>query len=124
MVTLYRFHACGAWHTVEEDLVNFVRQCLYCVDFRLGHTGSCPLGEPLHSLEIEEILHFDYVSLRASDLLGPGDVIKRDCYYVQVIMGGVVRFIWLELTVSFTSEVASRTMMMWRTVRANASFRE
>ncbi|CAN0436306.1 unnamed protein product [Ascophyllum nodosum] len=37
---------------MEEDVTEFVQQCLHCVDSRAGNVVSRPLGEILYGMKI------------------------------------------------------------------------
>lgn len=63
---------CGtfcAWAGMENVVVEFVGQCLYCVDPEAGNMVHRPLGEVIHGMEVGEVLHFNNLRLGASDVL-------------------------------------------------------
>ena len=48
----------------------FVKQCLHCMDSKAGEKIPRPLGETVHGRRLGEVLHFDYLYMGDSCLLG------------------------------------------------------
>ena len=45
-------------------------QCLHCMDSKAGEKVPRPLGETVHGTRPGEVVHFDYLYVGASGLLG------------------------------------------------------
>ena len=105
--TMHRLGAYYVWEGMKKDVIEFVQQCLHCVDSRAGNVVPRPLGEILHGTEVGEVLHFDYLNL--------GDI--DDGYaYVLVPVDDVSSFVSLQPAASCTSEVDARSILEWVSV--------
>lgn len=86
-------HRCGtlcAWAGMENVVVEFVRQCLYCVYPEAGNMVHRPLGEVIHGMEVGEVLYFNNLRLGASDvlLIQSDGVSGVDYFYLFVLLDG------------------------------------
>ena len=98
---------------MEKDIAKFVCQCLHCVDSKAGSAMPRPLGDLVHSTEVGDVLHFDYLSLGESDVVDAGGLIDGGYKHVLVLMDGLSRFVWLEGIVSCSMEEAARFELKW-----------
>ena len=111
--TIHRLGVYCAWDNMEKDMVKFVRQCLHCVDSKAGNTMPRPLGDLVHGTEVDDVLHFDYLSLRKTDAIDTGDLVDPGYKYLLELMVDVSRFVWLEEAGSCSMEVAARSVLKW-----------
>ena len=65
--TLHHGGASCVWVGVDNDGNEFVRQRLHCADAKAGNVIPHPLCSLVHGSEVGDVLHFDYLRLRASD---------------------------------------------------------
>ena len=110
--TTLRLGAYCAWDNMEKDM-KFVPQCVHCFDLKAGNAMPHPLGDLVHVTEVDDVLHFDYLSLGKRDATDTGDLVDGCYKLVLVVMDGVSRFVWLEEAVSCSMEVAARSVLKW-----------
>ena len=102
--TMHRLGAYCVWEGMKENVVEFVQQCLHCVDSRAGNVVPRPLGEILHGTEVGKVLPSDFLKLDDSE----------DGYaYALVLVDDVSSFDSLQPAASCTSEVAARSILEW-----------
>ena len=111
--TLHRLSAYCAWVNMENDVEEFVRQCLNCADSRAGNAVTRPLADLVHGTDVGDVLHFDYLSLGESDAIDVGGLVEGGYKHVLVLMDDVSRFVWLEAAASCSMEVAARAVLRW-----------
>ena len=58
------------WIRMEEHVTEFVKQCLHCMDSKAREKVPRSLGETVHGTRPGEVVHFDYLYVGASGLLG------------------------------------------------------
>jgi hypothetical protein len=75
---------------MQADIKQFVNKCLNCVDDRLGEKVPWPLGELIHGEQPNEVLHFDFLHLGASELG------KSEYKYVLVLYDNFTEICLLE----------------------------
>ena len=109
--TTLRLGAYFAWDNMEKDIAKFVPQCVHCFDLKAGNSMPRPLGDLVHVTEVDDVLHFDYLSLGKSDAIDTGGLVDWCYKLVLVVMDGVSRFVWLEEAVSCSMEVAARSVL-------------
>ena len=108
-----RLGAYCAWDNMEKDIAKFIRQCLHCTDSKAGNAVPRPLGDLVHGTKVDDVLHFDYLSLGESDAIDMGGLVDGGYKHVLVLMDDVSRFVWLEEAVSCSMEVAARSVLKW-----------
>ena len=113
MATSHRLGAYCVWDNVEKDIAKFFCQSQHCVDSKAGNAMPHPLGDLVHGTEVNDVLHFDYLSLGESDAIVTGGMSDGGYKHVLVLMDHVNRFIWLEGAVSCSMEVAARSVLKW-----------
>ena len=59
--TLVRLQEFCASQGMENQVREFVRQCLHCADSRADEVVPHPLGETVHGTMPGEVVHFDYL---------------------------------------------------------------
>ena len=72
-----------------------------------------PLGDLVRGTEVDDVLHFDYLSLGKNDAIDTGGLVDGGYKHVLVLMDNVSRFVWLEEAVSCSMEVAARSVLKW-----------
>ena len=95
--TLHLLRERFVWMGLDADVGTFVRQCLHCLKVRGGRTVPRPWGDTLHANGSHQILHFDFMFIRAAD---PST--EHGYEYLLVIMDGFSRFV--ELVRSATAD--------------------
>ena len=55
--TLVRLQEFCVWSGMEAQIREFVRQCLHCADTRSGDVFPHPLGETVHGIAPNEVVH-------------------------------------------------------------------
>ena len=73
------------WFRMEEDITEFVKKCLHCMDSKAGEKVTRPLGETMHSTRPGEVVHFDYLYVGASGPVGD-DGLDEDGGYRQILV--------------------------------------
>ena len=111
--TAHRLGAYCAWDNMEKDIIKFILQCLHCVDSKAGNAMPRLLGDVVHGTAVDDVLHFDYLSLGESDGIDMGGLVDGGYKPVRVLMDDVSRFVWLEEAVSCSMEVAARLVLKW-----------
>ena len=111
--TTHRLGAYCVWGNIENDIAKFVRQCLHCVDSEAGNTWPRPLGDLVYGMEVDDVLHFDYLSLGESDATDTSGLVDWGYKHELVLMDDVSLFVWLEAAVSCSMEVAARSVLKW-----------
>ena len=103
--TLHHLSTYCTWVNMENDVEEFVRQCLNCADSRAGNAVTRPLADVVHGTDVGDVLHFDYLSLGESDAIDVGGLVEGGYKHVLVLMDDVSRFVWLEAAASCSMEV-------------------
>jgi hypothetical protein len=98
------------WGSMREDTRLFVSRCLNCVDGRLGEKMPRPLGELVHGKEPNQVLHFDFLHLGASELG------ESEYKYVLVLYDDFSEICHLEACITATMEMAARGLMEWASI--------
>ena len=112
--TPHRLGSYCALANTEKDIAEFVRQCLHCVDSKAGNAMPRLLGDLVHGTEVGDVLHFDYLSLGKSDAIDTGGLVDGGYkYMLLILMDDVGWFVWLEEAVSYSMEVAARSVLKW-----------
>lgn len=53
------------WQTIKQDLAEFINTCLHCLAMTGPHKVPRPIGMQMHATKPNEILHLDYLYIRA-----------------------------------------------------------
>ena len=78
---------------MKVRVTEFVKQYLYCMDSKAGETMLRPLGETVHGRRLGKVLHFDYLYVRDSGLLGKDGLYDGDGFkYILVMMVDLSEF--------------------------------
>ena len=59
--TLQRLQGYCCWFRMEVHVIEFVKQCLHCMDSKAGKKIPPPLGKTVHGRRPGEVLYFDYL---------------------------------------------------------------
>ena len=59
-------------------MTKFVKQCLHCMDSKAGEKIPRPLEETVHGTRSGEVLHFDFLYVGDSGLLGKDGLNEGD----------------------------------------------
>lgn len=97
-----------AWDNMDSDVGTFTRQCLHCLRVRGGRKVPRPWGDTLHANDIHQVLHFDYMYIRAADAST-----DHGHQYVLVIMDGFSRFVELVPSASADARTVVDALLMW-----------
>ena len=90
----------------------FVKHCLHCMDSKTGEKIRRPLGETVHTTRPGEVLHFDFLYVGDSGLLGKDGFGEGDGFkYILVMMGYLSNFAWLEPTESCTAASTAKHLL-------------
>lgn len=92
------------WTGLRRDTTDFVQSCLFCVLSKTGSKIPRPLSRTLHASRPNEVLHFDYLYLGASE---SGEM------YVLVLKDDLSGYCWIEETKSANAEHAAATLARW-----------
>ena len=84
------------WQEMEKDVVNFVKKCLHCQDYKAGKMVPRPMGGVVHGESVGKVLHFDFLHVGASGSLGTEDVGNQGYQYLAVIVDDLSNFVWME----------------------------
>jgi hypothetical protein len=64
--TLAKIEPKVRWDSLNEDVDTFMKSCLLCKVSASGDSVPTPMSETLHSDQVGEILHFDYMYMGPS----------------------------------------------------------
>ena len=92
------------WKFMDEDVREFVGQCIHCLVSRTGDTIPRPLGRQLHGQRPNEVLHLDFLYLGES---------STGQKYALVLREDFSGFVWLFPFESATSEAAAEALASW-----------
>jgi transposase InsO family protein len=96
------------WPNMESDVRAFVRQCLHCLRVRGGRTIPRPWGDTLHANGPNQVLHFDYMYVRALEAAS-----DHEYQYILVIMDGFTRLVELVPSASADARTAVNALLLW-----------
>ena len=103
-----------SWFRMEVHVIEFVKQCLHCMDSKAGEKIPRPLGETVHGRRPGEVLHFDFLYLGDSGPLGKDGLDERDGFkYILVMTYDLSNFVWLEPTESCTAASTAKHLLRW-----------
>ena len=98
----------------EDSRDEFVKECLHCMDPKVGEKIRRPLGETVHGRRPSEVLRFDYLYVGDSGPLGNDGLDEGDGFkYITVILDDLSNFMWLEPTESFTAASTAKHLLRW-----------
>ena len=89
---------------MNEDVSQFVSNCIHCVMSKSGQKVPRPLSLTLHATKPNEVVHFDFLYLGQS---------FGEMRYVLVLKDDLSSYVWLTTCESATSEVAAREISRW-----------
>jgi hypothetical protein len=99
------------WPHLEDDVQLLVKSCLHCLPTHGGMHIPRPLGSALHGTKPNEVLHFDYLYIRAAK----GDGVQGH-QWVLIIRDDFTGLVQLTSTVTPDSHVTSEALLRWRSV--------
>ena len=95
--TLVRLQEFRVWPGMGAQMREFVRQCLHCADTRSGDVVPRPLGETLHGIAPNEVVHFDYLYVGESGPQASQGLSEDSGFrYILVIMDDFSNFVPIE----------------------------
>lgn len=103
-----KLHALGTyclWTSLQARVHEFVWLCLHFTESQAGELRPCLLGELVHGDGVGEIIHFDFLDIRAGGSLGKGGVGKVPSRYLLVVFEDISSYVWLERAAVFESTV-------------------
>lgn len=74
------------WSTMHSDIKSLVQSCIVCVLCSIGSKVLRPLGQQLHSKEVSELLHFDFLYTGESSTGEEYILILKDDFYGYVYL--------------------------------------
>ena len=112
--TLVRLQEYCVWQGMENQVREFVRQCLHCADSRAGDVIPRPLGETVHGTMPNEVVHFDYLYVgKSGPLASQGLSEDAGFRYILVIMDDLSNFVTLEPVAVCTAELTAESLLNW-----------
>ena len=112
--TLQRLQEYCCWSKMDQDVTEFVRQCLHCMDSKSGEKVPRPFGETVHGKRPGEVLHFDYLHVGESGPLGADGLDESGGFtYLLVLMDDLSNFVWLEPTGACTARLTAQHLLNW-----------
>ncbi|MDR3425806.1 DDE-type integrase/transposase/recombinase, partial [Silvimonas sp.] len=96
------------WPNIENDVRTYVRQCLHCLRARGGRKVPRPWGDTLHANGAHQVLHFDFMFVRAADAST-----DHEYQYTLVIMDGFSRFVELVPSARADASTAVNALIGW-----------
>ena len=89
----------------------FVRQCLHYADTRSGDVVPRPLGETVHGLAPNDVVHFDYLHVGESDPQASQALPEDGGFrYMLVIMDDLSNFVLMEPVEICTAEATAASL--------------
>ena len=66
--TLERLRGHCVWSSMEDDVKEMVRDCLFCADYKTRGLGPRPLSDSFHGTQVNAVVHFDVLYLGKSEV--------------------------------------------------------
>lgn len=102
------------WKGMMDDVREFVKQCLYCVDSRAGEMVPRPHGETVYISVPDNGVRFDFLYVGDTGPAGSGSLPEGSEFrHTLVMMDDVTYFVWLQPTRSCIAEVTARSHLLW-----------
>lgn len=89
--------------SLEADVGEFTRQCLYFVRFKAGDLRPRLLGELVHGDGLDGIFHVDFLYIGAGGSFGKTGFSKVPSKYPLVLFEDVSSYVWLEPAAAYTA---------------------
>lgn len=88
---------------IAQDVREFVFSCLHCLASE-GYVVKRPLGQALHSIVPNGVIHFDYLFVTKS---------KDDCVYILLLKDDLSGYVWLVPTKAADAETTALELSIW-----------
>ena len=95
---------------MEADVAEFVIYCLQRVDSHSYNMEPRPLDEVVHSVKVDEVLHFDYLSLRVSDKIEMGCLVNSGYDHLLGLGDDLSHHLCLKPTEASSSKIEARVV--------------
>lgn len=108
---LHVFRPYCVWDFMEVDVGDFVRQCLHCVENKVGELEPCPLGQLIHGEGIGEVVCFYVHHAGSGGPLGNhgvGNVASKSIFAIDEDVSGSA---WLESAAACPAAVTGKTLL-------------
>lgn len=97
---------------MEEDVWEFVCECLYCSDYQVVGLVARSLRDIIHGTAINEVIHFEILHVEDSEM--DEGVGSRDGYvYVLVIPDGASSYVWLRPAHACVARYVAGRLVTW-----------
>lgn len=83
---------------MKKDVAEFIRQCLHCIDSRLGGLRLRPLVQAVNGTGVGESIHSDLLRVGTAEPLGAGQasVGTKTPKHLILIVEDICSYVWLE----------------------------
>ena len=92
------------WKNLGKDVESFVKSCLHCIASTPGTVVPRPLGNAIHAVKPNKLLHFDFCHM------GKGD---EGHIYVLILKDDFSGYVWLVPSKEATAEVVADSLISW-----------
>ena len=96
------------WSTMDEDLRNFMNDCLHCLKTCGPHKVPRPYGEAIHSDHPNEVLHMDWLYI-----LGVNKGQNDTPQYIHVLLDDASRYLQLTIAPQPTAAATVEALLDW-----------
>lgn len=101
---------------------SFAKQCLHYIDGKAGALKPRSLGEVVHSIEVGNVIHFNFPHIETAGGVGENGVGDEVSKYLLVLLEDVSGYMWLESAAAYPATVAAETLLHWYAAMAVFKF--
>ena len=96
--------SCFYWPSLRADVRHFCKSCLHCLATSGSQRIERPRGHAIHATKVNEVIHFDFLYMGASD--------TKD-QYVMIIKDDLSNYTWLQASREADAFSASIALLKW-----------